>query len=53
MIEPLYGLHFEKEDAAHTRCFSTANIMTLRDGTGNLTQKPITVEGNLASQLVQ
>jgi hypothetical protein len=53
MIEPRYGLYFEKEDGStHALLFDRQfNDSARRYGTFDA--KPITIEGNLASQLVQ
>lgn len=53
MIEPRYALYFEKEDGStHSLLLDRQYSDSLRRH-GTFDAKPITVEGNLASQLVQ
>ena len=53
MIEPRYALYFEKEDGSkHSLLLDRQYSDSLRRH-GTFDAKPITVEGDLASQLVQ
>lgn len=53
MIEPRYALYFEKEDGSKHSLLLDRQYSDSPRRHGTFDAKPITVEGNLASQLMQ